>query len=142
VSAIQFLHRVPMLLALVLLGACAGAPQAPPVVEKGEPEYRVPQPPAAPAPTPPERAPEAPVAAGGALLAQASAARERGDYEHALAYLERAQRIDPHNAAVYLDLARTHTAAGHREQARSIAERGLLYCTSRAQCDALRAFTD
>lgn len=141
-SPTQFLPRVPLLLALMLLGACAGAPQAPPRVEKGEPEYRAPQPPATPAPAKPAPAPSGAGGAGASLLGQAAAARQRGDYEQALAYLERAQRIEPHNADVYLDLARTHAAAGHREQARSIAERGLLYCSGRSQCDALRAFTE
>ena len=40
------------------------------------------------------------------LLAKAEQATARGDYEQALALLERAQRIDPDSAEIYLQLAR------------------------------------
>ena len=70
----------------------------------------------------------------------AEAARQ-GDYEQSLALLERAQRIDPDNAQIYLGMARTHRARGDSAQARATAERGLLYCEGKAECDALRAFT-
>jgi Flp pilus assembly protein TadD len=75
------------------------------------------------------------------LLAQAGAATQRGDYEQALALLERAQRIEPDSAEVYLGMARTHKAKGDAAQARLTAERGLLYCVSDSQCNALRAYT-
>jgi Flp pilus assembly protein TadD len=75
------------------------------------------------------------------LLAKAEQATGRGDYEEALALLERAQRIDPDSAEVYLGLARTHAARGDAAQARATAERGLLYCSSASQCEALRRFT-
>ncbi len=52
--------------------------------------------------------------------------------------LERAQRIDPDSAEIYLAMARTHQASGDTSQARAVAERGLLYCNGRAECDALR----
>ena len=35
-------------------------------------------------------------------MAKADDARDQGDYDQALAYLERAQRIDPDNAEIYL----------------------------------------
>ncbi len=97
-----------------------------------------------PTPTPIETAPreaEPEVAAAyRPLLARAETASSRGDYEQALALLERAQRIDPDNAAIYLDLARTHAARGDQRQAAAVAERGLLYCLDQVQCDALREF--
>lgn len=74
------------------------------------------------------------------LLDKADAARERGDYEQSLALLERAQRIDPDSADIYLAMARTHHARGDQAQARATAERGLLYCGGRSQCDALRVY--
>lgn len=75
------------------------------------------------------------------LLAQAEQASGRGDYEQALALLERAQRIDPDSAAVYLSLAKTHRARGDTGQASAVAERGLLYCSTDTECNALRAYT-
>jgi Flp pilus assembly protein TadD len=75
------------------------------------------------------------------LIDRAGEARRLGDYEQALAYLERAQRIEPGDAEIYLGLAQTHAAAGNSGQARATAERGLLYCSGRVQCDALRAYT-
>lgn len=75
------------------------------------------------------------------LVARAGRAREAGDFEQALALLERAQRIDPDSADIYLALAQTHRARGDLAQARATAERGLLYCSARSQCDALRAYT-
>jgi cytochrome c-type biogenesis protein CcmH/NrfG len=92
-------------------------------------------------------APERPVApepndsnAYGSLLSRASAATDRGDYEQALALLERAQRIDPDSAEIYLHLAATYTAKGDAALAKATAERGLLYCQGQAECDALRRY--
>ena len=97
--------------------------------------------PPAPVPQPPHR-PTTPSASAAwqPLLAKARQAAERGDYEQALALLERAQRIDPDSAEVYLCMAQTHRARGDAVQARATAERGLLYCETAAQCEALRAF--
>lgn len=107
--------------------------QPPPVYE--EPEPTLPPTPPAPEPSVPGDAPYA------ELLHRAGEARDAGQYEQALALLERAQRIDPDSAAIYLDLARTHRASGDQAQARATAERGLLYCNTYSQCDALREFT-
>lgn len=79
-------------------------------------------------------------AAYGPLLARAQTAASKGDYEQALTLLERAQRIAPDSAEVYLALAQTHSARGDRAQARATAERGLLYCSSAAQCARLRVY--
>ena len=75
------------------------------------------------------------------LLAKAEQATGRGDYEQALALLERAHRIDPDNAEIYLSMARTHHARGDSAQASATAERGLLYCCTESECAALRKFT-
>jgi thioredoxin-like negative regulator of GroEL len=71
---------------------------------------------------------------------QAQQATARGDYEQALGLLERAQRIDPESGEIYLQMARTHRAKGDAAQARATAERGMLFCSGSAQCEALRAF--
>jgi len=75
------------------------------------------------------------------LLERAEAATARGDYEEALALLERAQRIDPDSADIYLAMARTHAARGDSARARATAERGLLYCSDSRQCAELRNYT-
>ena len=99
-----------------------------------------PAPPVTP-PQPPTRPPQPSTSsAWQPLLQKAETAAARGDYEQALALLERAQRIDPGAGAIYLEQAKVHQARGDRAQASSTAERGLLYCGNPAQCDALRAF--
>ena len=108
-----------------------------PVERRPAPAATVPE----PGEPPDEPSGPAPAAAYGPLLERAGAAAARGDYEQALALLERAQRIDPDSAEVYLALARTHRASGDDARARATAERGLFYCTGSAQCEALRDFT-
>ena len=90
-------------------------------------------------PAPPARDPNASNAYGG-LVDKATTARSRGDYEQALALLERAQRIDPDSGEIYLELARTYEAKGDDASARATAERGLLYCRD-DECAQLKAFT-
>ncbi|MEM8659379.1 MAG: hypothetical protein AAGF35_00715 [Pseudomonadota bacterium] len=91
------------------------------------------------APLPPYRAPDpADSSAWQSLLNQAQQAASRGDYERALVLLERAQRIEPGAGAIYLEQARLQEIRGDIAQARSTAERGLLYCDSPELCDALR----
>jgi Tetratricopeptide repeat len=140
----QLLLRSAVVGLVTLLTACATP--APPV---GAPvPVQVPAPPQ-PVVTPPANVPKAPPrpstpsasAALQPLLAKAAQATERGAYEQAMALLERAQRIDPGSADVYLGMAQTHKASGDVAQARATAERGLLYCTTDAQCNALRAYT-
>lgn len=138
------MRRVTVCLLLSLLGGCAtytlpGSKPAP-VETPDQPTVVTPPPtqperPAPPAPEPPATAAWQP------LLEKAGKARDRGDYEQALALLERAQRIDPDSAEIYLALAQTHAARGDYGQAAATAERGLLYCDTAAQCTALRGFT-
>lgn len=139
----RFYRSLSLLILSLLLSACGTNPYSLPKIESPEPEYRepVPDPLPQPAPTPqPEVSRPAPSGAHTGLLLKADDARSRGDYSQSLAYLERAQRIDPDNADIYLGLAQTHTASGNVAQARAAAERGLLYCTGPQQCDALRAY--
>ncbi|PLW81087.1 hypothetical protein CWI75_17550 [Kineobactrum sediminis] len=79
------------------------------------------------------------VRAYSALVAQAEGATARGDYDQALALLERAQRIDPESAEIYLHLARTYASQGQMAQSRATASRGTLYCRNESECDALHA---
>ena len=140
-----------LLRALVLgtaaaLGGCSiyslPGDQAPAPVEQKQPDYQQGSQPAPATPAPPVAAPPEPndSAAYGGLLASARDARDRGDYEQALALLERAQRIDPDSGEIYLALAQTYEAKGDAALASSTAERGLLYCQGRSECDALRAY--
>lgn len=131
---------------IALLAACATtappggeAPPVKPVEKPAEPVIVTPPP--VKYETPPRAATHSASAAWQPLLDKAEQAVERGDYEQALALLERAQRIDPDSAEVYLGMAEAHLAKGDTAQARVTAERGLLYCSSAAVCDALRAFT-
>ena len=137
----QSIVRGFLVAAIVLLAACTTyTPPGgkPPVVEK-PPEPII----VAPPPTQYETPPRAPTHSASAawlpLLSKAEQATDRGDFEQALALLERAQRIDPDSAEVYLGIARTHRAKGDITQAKVTAERGLLYCSSDAVCNALRA---
>lgn len=139
-----FIHlRMPLLVIslALLLSACGSNPYSLPKIETGEPEVAVPETPAPTPDKPAEQPVEAATGAHSSLLAKADQARMQGDYPSSLAYLQRAQRIDPDNAEIYLGMARTHDAAGNSNQARATAERGLLYCSGRNQCDALRAYT-
>lgn len=143
-AMLHLISRGSVLLVLLLAAACTTytppetAPA--PVEKRPEPPVMVPTTPKPPAPPPPRPAPSA-SAAWQPLLAKAEQATQRGDYEEALALLERAQRIEPDSGEVYLCMARTHHAKGDDTQARATAERGLLYCSTDAMCDALRDFT-
>jgi hypothetical protein len=141
---LHLLFRGGVLGLVILLAACATQAPAPsvpaPVVKPAEPR-KVETPPArVPQQTPPRPATPSASAAWQPLLAKAEQATARGDYEQALALLERAQRIDPDSAEVYLCMAQTHRARGDAAQARATAERGLLYCATDALCNSLRAY--
>ena len=126
-------RRLVLVMFVILLAACASTDSGKPVpapVEKS-PDYTSVKPPPQQVPTSTAYQP---------LLDKATLARARGDYDEALALLERAQRIDADSAEIYLAMARTHSERGDASQARAVAERGLLYCRSGRQCDALRAY--
>lgn len=139
----QGVLRAAVTAMLVLMAACSTytPPGGEPVPVEKPPERAVVKPPPSVHETPPRAATHSASAAWQPLLAKAEVAADRGDYEQALALLERAQRIDPDSAEVYLGFAQTHQAKGDTAQARVTAERGLLYCSSHAVCNALRDYT-
>ncbi len=138
----------PALLLITLAGCSVYTRQdGPAPVESRPTEPAAPTQPA-PAPEPeqplyPDAAPADPnvSAAYGPLLKKAEAAAAGGDYQQALALLERAQRVDPDSAEIYLAMARTYAAKGDLAQARATAERGMLYCRSELECAQLRQLT-
>ena len=133
------LKPVAALLLLLVVAGCSTAPTSTPgpVVTDGKPAEKTAPPPITPAPS----VTTAPGAAYAELLERAESARSRGEYQQALALLERAQRIEPGSARIYLDLAVTHKARGDLQQAKATAERGMLYCSAKNECEALRALT-
>lgn len=139
----RFLCRSSALCLVLLMAGCStldrSGSEPAPVETPSEPTTVAP-PPTSTQPAPRPREP-ATSAAYRPLLQKAEQAAARGDYEQALALLERAQRIDPDNAEIYLNMAKTHQAKGDLAQARATAERGMLYCSGSSQCNALRAYT-
>ena len=138
-TAFAAVTRVLLVSFVLILGGCSSftPPTVPPPVE-------TPQSAGGPAPSQEAHQPASPSASAAwrPLLAKAQSASGRGDYEQAFAYLERAQRIDPDSAEVYLGMAQTHRARGDSVRASATAERGLLYCATTRLCDALRAFVN
>ena len=120
-------------------GSLGRGPDSGPVPIEKEPEYTDVSKPATPAkpstPTQPSIS-----GASRSLMSKAEAAASSGDYEQALALLERAQRIDSDSGEIYLALAKIYKAKGDLEMASAAAERGMLYCSGSKQCGALRAF--
>ena len=108
----------------------APAPGAPrgPAPAPGEPSAR--------APAPPSRPQSDARAASEALLEQSRSQRAAGANAQAAASIERALRIDPNNAALWVELGEIHLAAGDRSQAASMARKAL---TLTAGDDALES---
>lgn len=102
-------------------------------------EAPAPAPAAPPAVPPPAEDASAHDAVAG-LIEQARVARLEQRFDNAGRLLGRAQRIDPRNARVYLEFAELALARGDGARARTMAERGLLYC-ARDTCAQLREFT-
>ena len=136
----QLVFRIAVLSFFAVVPACSTLPESGSVPVKKAPQHA--------GVTPDARVPDVPFrsatppasTAWMPLLAKADQATNRGDYEKAMALLERAQRIDPDSAEVYLGMAKAHSAKGDHMQARATAERGLLYCSGKIQCDALRGY--
>ena len=136
----QLVFRIAVLSFFAVVPACSTLPESGSVPVKKAPQHA--------GVTPDARVPDVPFrsatppasTAWTPLLAKADQATNSGDYEQAMALLERAQRIDPDSAEVYLGMAKTHSAKGDDIQARATAERGLLYCSGKTQCDALRGY--
>ena len=137
----KLISRAGVLCLLLVMTGCSiySTPGSQPAPVEPAPKPTVPE---TPTPPQPPRPPQPSTSsAWRPLVDKAEQARGRGDYEQALAQLERAQRIDPESGEIYLQLAKTHKARGDTSQARATAERGLLYCSSKTECDALRAYT-
>jgi tetratricopeptide (TPR) repeat protein len=134
--------RFTVIFALVVLAGCSTNPPAErsPVPVEDEPTYAPVTPPATRTQTTPAPPDPNTSSAYAGLVDKADQASGRGDYEQALALLERAQRIDPDSGEIYLNLAKTYRAKGDETLAAATAERGLLYCQNRSQCDALRSY--
>jgi Flp pilus assembly protein TadD len=124
-----------VLIGLLLAGlaACAVGPEKPAAVYESVPA----QPDRTPAAVAPPPVDAGVRQASNSLLLEARSARADGTLDRAEAMLQRAQRIDPANAAVYLELAELYSQRGQYGESRSVAERGLLYCSGR-DCDSLR----
>ena len=123
--------RRVLILALLALSACATGPERSPEVYEGRPETPT------PAAVPPESVEPGQRSAGETLLDQARGARYSGDLEGAEALLLRAQRLDPANPEVYLELAELYALLGQAASSRAAAQRGLLYCDA-GSCRRLR----
>lgn len=109
--------RITALLAWTLvLGGCATAPQWP----TPGPSASAPSPSAPPAP--PASAPVGPAAG---LYQEAEAAMTAGDTDRAATLLERALRLEPRNATLWLALARVRDAEGDEAQAEQLALRAV-----------------
>jgi len=135
--------RAAVLSGTLLAAACGTLPPGESVPVVSQPEYtevELPQRPVTPSQTSPHPKPPITDAAKG-LIGKAISAASRGDYEQAIALLERALRIGPDRPEVYLSLAQTYTAKGDYSMAKATAERGMLYCSEPRQCEALRQYT-
>lgn len=132
--------RIAILAGAVLLGGCAGmapvAPQRAPVVDGGAPAPEraagapaVVQP--VPLPEPIRSTPlpdaEAAPSAQAALMAAADQALLAGNSERAAALIERALRMAPRDAQLWLRLASIRAQQGRQEDAIGLARRALGY---------------
>lgn len=61
------------------------------------------------------------------LMAQADQASAKGYHQTALSYLQRALRISPRNAEVYLKMGQQRQALGQEQQACTLAQKGRYY---------------
>ncbi len=116
-----------LVFAALLLAGCA-APSSP------RPR---PIPPAPPSETAPE-APPAPASAGPgaasptlALLRQSERSADGGDLGSAIAYVERAIRLDPRDGALWLRLGRLQLAAGRPDAAEQMAQKAIALAADR-----------
>jgi len=92
------------------------------------PPEQVPAPAPTPAP-PPANRPDPAVTL--ALREQSLAAAARGDNEQAIALIERALRIEPDRAELWIDLARLHLDEGDAAGAEQFARKALLFTRKR-----------
>jgi len=141
---VQSITRGLVLSGVLFLAGCGTVGQSPdsgPVPIEKDPPYTDVSKPATPSPPAGPAQPATTSGAAKSLMNKAEVASRSGDYEQAVALLERAQRIDSDSGEIYLALAETYTAKGDLAMAGAVAERGMLYCSGATQCSALRAFT-
>jgi len=116
------------LLAVALYG-CAQLPATPGTTGSQEPT------------PPPEAGSPPPASPTAALLEQGRRQSAAGEYDQAVASVERALRIEPANPWLWLELAQVHRAAGNERQADAHARKALsLAGTDRAAEQAARRF--
>jgi cytochrome c-type biogenesis protein CcmH/NrfG len=108
---LTFVRRAGSLFGATLLAACASAP-GPAATGTGTPETpdRAPGPTAPRSEVPARERPDPGVSL--ALREQSAAAARAGDLDRAVAILERALRIEPERAELWLGLARLHRRRG------------------------------
>ena len=78
----------------------------------------------------PARPPSETLGATQALLAQSRAARAAGNYAQANATIERALRIAPNDAALWVELGEVELASGNPAQAATLARKALTLASS------------
>ena len=114
-------------------GSSTPGPQQP---GSAQPSPNTPAPPGqppAPVPTPP--APSAPTkefhlsAASQALVKQGRAQSLKGEYQAAMATLERAVRIEPNNPLVWLELGQVNLSAKNPQQAENMGRKAVALAT-------------
>jgi len=123
----------------LVLAFVAGCSSGPSPIPPGAPEATRPAAGTATAPVTPREAPPAGASPVERLLEEAAEACAAGDLRAGLAKLDRALRIAPQHAGLYLEMARCYRRDGDAERAAAAAERGLSYCRGDA-CRQLRRF--
>jgi Flp pilus assembly protein TadD len=106
------------------------APAPAPYPGSGPPPAQRPAPAPVPAPVPPA-APKPDPSVTLALREQSLAAAARGDSAGAIALIERALRIEPNRAELWIDLARLHLDEGDAAGAEQFARKALLFTRDR-----------
>lgn len=76
------------------------------------------------------------------LMDKAAREVDRGDLHAGLATLERALRIAPRDASIYLSMALVYRSLGNGPHAENMARRGLLYCERRRLCKQLESIIE
>ena len=147
------LRAILVLTVTAALAACASPPYQPPSLpEPQQPGTPQPERPASEEPSPgiPPPPPTAPPkqfrlgAASSALVAQARKLADQGEYGSAIATLERAQRIEPENPLLWIELGRVHQEEGNAAQADSMGRKALALATGdpNAQSSAWRLIAE
>lgn len=83
-------------------------------------------------------------AASSALVTQARKLADQGEFGSAIATLERAQRIEPENPLLWIELGRVHQEEGNAAQSESMGRKALALATGdpNAQSAAWRLIAD